>query len=110
MTACLAIASGAVAQSANKAAKTPGPSAQMMAPMKQGMTRLHSMKLSGDVDRDFALMMAEHHRMGVQMMEVYLKHADNQHLAAMAQTMSDRQRKETRDLEAWLEQHPAKSK
>ncbi len=49
----------------------------MMAPMKQ-------MKMSGDVDRDFAAMMTEHHRSAVVMAQIELKHGKVPELKKMS--------------------------
>jgi uncharacterized protein (DUF305 family) len=59
----------------------------MMEPMK-------NMKMSGDTDRDFAMMMAEHHMSGIRMAQVELKSGKNAELKRIARNIVDSQTKE----------------
>ena len=58
-----------------------------------------------DADRAFALKMIEHHRGGIAMSEVLMKHGDDAELKGMAQKTADMQRKEIAELQAWLDRH-----
>jgi uncharacterized protein (DUF305 family) len=63
----------------------------MMEPMPE-------MQASGDVDKDFATMMAAHHDMAIKMVDVELKSGKNAELKAMAQKMKEDQTKEKAEL------------
>ena len=57
-----------------------------------------SMPMSGDVDKDFATMMSMHHQQAIDMNAVLLKHSKNAELRALAQKMTDAQKKEIEQL------------
>jgi len=50
----------------------------MMAPMS-------GMQMSGDVDRDFAMLMAHHHQSGIDMAKMYASHGKNPAMLTLAQ-------------------------
>ena len=58
-----------------------------------------------DPDRAFAKMMIEHHRGGIAMSEVLMKHGDDAELKRMAQKTMEMQRKEIGELQGWLDRH-----
>lgn len=58
-----------------------------------------------DPDRAFALKMIEHHRGGIAMVDILLKHGDDAELKAMGRKTSDMQKKEIAELQAWLDRH-----
>ena len=72
------------------------PSAQLDRIMMGGMK--HDMKMSGDVDRDFAAMMIMHHQQAIDMADVEIKHGKHPELKAMAQKMKDQQKTEQEEL------------
>ena len=78
---------------------------QMMESMSQGMEKMKSMPMSGDTDKDFAMMMRMHHEQAVKMAEVELKNGKDAKLKQMAQKMIDAQRKEIKELDDWLAKH-----
>lgn len=82
--------------------------------MSQGSTEIHQsmersskkmsmMKMSGEVDRDFARVMADHHRAGVEMARIYAKYGKEQELVSMATKMIGQQEKEIEELERHAE-------
>ena len=73
-----------------------GPSGELHKIMMSGMK--HDMKMSGDVDRDFASMMIMHHQQAIDMADVEIKNGTNPDLKAMAQRMKDQQKKEQEEL------------
>lgn len=89
----------AVAQSANPASE------KLKSSMESGMRSMNGMKLSGDTDKDFAMMMKMHHQQAVEMAKVQLQQGKSAELKAMAQKMIDDQSKEISQLDAWLQQH-----
>jgi uncharacterized protein (DUF305 family) len=71
------------------------PSERMHAIMTQPMKS----KPTGDVDRDFAAMMAEHHRWAIDMAKIELEHGKNPELKKMAEDVVKAQSAEVEKLE-----------
>ena len=90
---------GALAQAANS------PSDKLKSSMESGMRSMQGMKLSGDTDKDFAMMMKMHHQQAIEMAKVEMQSGTSAQLKAMAQKMIDDQSKEIGELDAWLQQH-----
>lgn len=105
MAASLVVASAAQAQgsaSSSGATGTGGPSAQMHAQMMKGMQQMQSMQMSGDMDRDFAMMMRDHHKQGIEMARMQIEHGKDPKMREMAKkTMADQQ-KEVKEFDRWL--------
>lgn len=64
--------------------------------MEQGQKK--PMTMSGQVDRDFAMMMTMHHQQAIKMADVELTHGTHAELKALAQKMKDAQQKEIQQL------------
>ena len=71
------------------------PSMQLHAAMMD----MQGMKMTGDVDRDFAAMMAIHHRQAIRMAEIEIANGSNAKLKAMAEKMRKDQAAEIKKLE-----------
>ena len=71
------------------------PSMQLHAAMMD----MKGMTTTGDVDRDFAAMMAIHHRQALRMAEIEIAHGSNPTLKAMAEKMRKDQAAEIKQLE-----------
>ena len=56
------------------------------------------MRMTGDVDTDFAIMMSMHHQQAVKMVDVLLEHGDDAELKAMARKMKAAQQQEIKDM------------
>lgn len=56
------------------------------------------MKMSGNVDKDFAAMMTMHHRQAVRMADVLIKHGRSAELKAMARKMKAAQQAEIKQM------------
>lgn len=78
-----------------------------MAGMGEGSKQLHMammqghgmpMKMTGNVDTDFATMMTMHHQQAIKMSDVLLKHGKNAELRALAQKMKASQLEEIRKM------------
>lgn len=86
-----------------------------MAPGK-GMSMDHmdmdhkQMKMTGDQDYDFAMMMKMHHEKGIKMAQKELDKGKDPEMRAAAQKIIDAQKKEIADFEKWLTEHPQKAK
>lgn len=70
--------------------------------MNDMMGKGGSMSRSGNIDKDFAIMMANHHQEGVAMAKLQLKHGMDSGLKRMAQKMITDQQKEITQFEQWL--------
>lgn len=70
--------------------------------MNEMMSMMQSMKMSGDVDKDFATMMMHHHEHGIAMAKMEVKHGMSDELKKMAQKSIDDQQKDNKELQAWL--------
>lgn len=66
--------------------------------MMEGMKSSKEMKMTGDVDKDFATMMIDHHRQAIAMAKIEVAKGANPELKAMAQKMIDQQQKEIGEL------------
>lgn len=55
--------------------------------MHAAMTKPMQSKVTGDVDRDFAAMMAEHHAWAIEMAKIELEHGKDPELRKMAQNV-----------------------
>ena len=79
--------------------KMQGSPSQMMHTCMDKMSHnMASMKMTGDTDHDFAMMMAEHHQGAIQMAEIEVKSGKDSHLKSMAKMMIEAQKKERAQL------------
>ena len=79
-----------------------GASMEMHKSMMQGMKEMQSMKPSGNMDQDFAMMMRHHHAKGIEMAQHELKHGKDPKMREMAQKIVDNQKKEIAEFDQWL--------
>jgi len=79
---------------AGQSATSSSPSHMMHTAMSKMSKNMATMKMTGDTDKDFAVMMAEHHLGAIQMAEIEVKHGKNAELRAMAKKMIAMQKKE----------------
>jgi uncharacterized protein (DUF305 family) len=102
----------AVAQGASSPMAKPmtamdsGPSKELQAAMMSGMDPMKSMTMSGDVDKDFAMMMKLHHQQAIAMAKPEAEHGKSPEMKAMARKVIKDQTKEIAQLDAWLKKHP----
>ena len=82
-----------------------GGRSSMMESMKKGMTDMQAMPMSGDVDKDFAMMMRMHHQQALEMGAMELKDGKDAKMKQMARKIIDAQRKEIKEFDAWLAKH-----
>ena len=88
----------AIAVAAHEPATKPmanNPSMQLHAAMMD----MQGMQMTGDVDRDFASMMAVHHRQAIRMAEIETANGSNPKLKALAEKMRKDQAAEIKQLE-----------
>ena len=73
------------------------------ASMKTMMKNMEGMKMSGDTDKDFAMMMMKmHHQGAIDMARIELKNGKDEKLQKMAKKMIEAQQKEIKELDQWL--------
>lgn len=97
----------AAAQPAAKDAMAPGmpgmgASGGMNESMMGMMKNMESMKMTGDTDRDFAMMMKMHHQGAIDMAEMQLKNGKDPKMRAMAKRIIEDQKKEIKEFDQWL--------
>lgn len=82
--------------------KGAGVSDDMKQSMMTNMDSMQKMQMSGDTDKDFAVMMKMHHQQGVEMAKMELAHGKSPVMKAMARQIIAAQKKEIAQLEQWL--------
>lgn len=101
--AIFAFATHSFAQMPHKDASSQGSgSHQMMQSMTKGMDQMKNMPMTGDVDKDFAMMMRVHHQQAVEMSQVELKNGKDPKMKAMARKIIEAQRKEIKEFDYLL--------
>lgn len=80
-------------------------SASMKEAMASGMEAMQKMSMSGDTDKDFAMMMRMHHQQALQMAETELKHGKSPAMKAMAKRIVLAQKNEIAAFDRWLANH-----
>ena len=79
-----------------------GGSHDMMDSMKTGMESMQNMEMSGDVDKDFAMMMKMHHQQALDMAKMEIAHGKSPEMKAMAKKIMSAQKKEIAQFDKWL--------
>ena len=74
----------------------------MQAMMKDNSDKMASLKMTGDVDVDFAMMMRVHHRGAIKMAEAELRDGQNAQMRKMAKDMIAAQKNEIAHFEKFL--------
>jgi len=69
------------------------------------MKNIDSMKMTGDMDRDFATMMKIHHQGAIDMAQTELKSGKDAKMRAMAKRIIEAQQKEIKEFDQWLGKH-----
>ena len=74
----------------------------MKAAMTMGMDGMQKMPMSGDIDKDFAMMMKLHHQQAVNMAEMELAQGKSSEMKAMAKQIIAAQKREIAQFDRWL--------
>jgi uncharacterized protein (DUF305 family) len=85
-----------------QSAPTEQTSPSMHQAMKSGMEKMQALQMTGNTDKDFAMMMRMHHQQAVEMARAEVQHGKSPELKAMAQKMITDQQKEIAQLDQWL--------
>lgn len=99
-------ASGAMGKPMLSGMASDGASKEMQSSMMSGMEKMKDMKLSGDTDKDFAMMMKMHHQQALEMAKPEVDHGKSPELKAVARKIIKDQTKEIAHLDAWMKKHP----
>lgn len=75
---------------------------ELSAAMKMMMDTMMNMSISGNTDKDFAMMMIAHHQTAVTMAKDEISHGKHSQLKKMAQKIISDQTKEINDFNNWL--------
>jgi len=81
----------------------------MMKSMQSGMSQMMSMKMSGDPDHDFAMMLKMHHQSAVQMSDMEIKQGKNAQVKALAGKIKTANQAEIKELTQFLSNHKPQS-
>ena len=79
-----------------------GGSHDMKQSMMTGMDSMQKMQMSGNVDKDFAMMMKMHHQQGVEMAKMQLAQGKSAEMKAMASRIIATQNIEIAQFDGWL--------
>ena len=66
------------------------------------MAKMDNIKMSGNADKDFVMIMIPHHEGAITMAENQISHGKNFELKEMAQKMIKDQSNEISEFKAWL--------
>ena len=77
-------------------------SADMKKSMMMDMDSMQKMQMSGDTDKDFAVMMKMHHQQAVNMAEMELAQGKSPAMKTMAKKIIAAQKKEIAQFDQWL--------
>ncbi len=77
--------------------------------MRKSMDNMHekagAMKMSGNADHDFAMMMRVHHQGALDMAQVQLDQGKDPAMRAMAKKIIVAQKREIAEFDRWLARH-----
>jgi uncharacterized protein (DUF305 family) len=68
--------------------------------MSKMMQKMKSMKMTGDADHDFAMMMAEHHQGAIDAAQIVIKSGKDAKIKSLAKSILDKQPQEQKELRA----------
>ncbi|HEV8081230.1 MAG TPA: DUF305 domain-containing protein [Chitinophagaceae bacterium] len=75
---------------------------ELMDIMNKTMEKMKGMKMTGDEDKDFVMMMIPHHQSAVDMAENEISHGKHVEMKKFAQNVIDGQSKEIKEFNEWL--------
>ena len=74
----------------------------MKSSMMMGMEGMQKMQMTGDTDKDFAMMMKMHHQQALNMAEMQLANGKSAEMKAMAKQIIVSQKKEIAQFDKWM--------
>lgn len=106
--ACLLSVPAFAQQSGHSTNPSGMPSMQMHKVMQDSNEKSMSMKMTGNVDHDFMMMMRHHHAAGIAMAEFQVANGKDKEMINMAKKIIKDQKREIKELDAWNNKHPMK--
>lgn len=79
-----------------------GEESDLSSALKMEMTTMSSMQMTGNTDKDYAMMMKAHHEDAIKMSKAEIDHGHHAELKKMAQKMMDDDTKEVKEFERFL--------
>ena len=73
--------------------------------MESMQQQMGSMRITGDADHDFAMMMRMHHQGAIKMAEDEFANSKDAQMRKMAKNIITAQKKEIAELDSWLTRH-----
>jgi uncharacterized protein (DUF305 family) len=83
-------------------------SMKMHMTMQASQKKMNDMEMSGDTDRDFAMMMRAHHQAGIDMAKAEVASGKDATMVSEAKKIIASQQKDIEKFDAWLQKHPKK--
>lgn len=83
-------------------------SMKMHMTMQENQKKMNDMQMSGDTDRDFAMMMRAHHQAGVDMAKAEVDSGKNPEMIKEAKKIIASQQKDIQKFDTWLQKHSGK--
>ena len=80
-------------------------SSEMNTAMEDMESKMKNMKMTGNLDHDFATMMIDHHQGAIDMAEVEKKHGKMQDVKTLAEKIITDSQKDISELKTWLSSH-----
>ena len=77
----------------------------LMKSMQSGMNQMMSMKMTGDPDHDFAMMLKTHHQGAIEMADLEMKQGKDAKTKALATRIKATNQKEIKELDQFLSSH-----
>lgn len=84
-------------------------SSAMMKAMQSGMNQMMSMKMTGDPDHDFAMMLKMHHQSAVNMSDMEIRQGKNAQVKALAGKIKTANQAEIKELTQFISSHKPQS-
>lgn len=73
--------------------------------MDQMEAKMKNMKMSSNVDHDFATMMIDHHQGAIDLADIEIEHGKNPDTKSLAEKIKSDSQKDISDLKSWLSNH-----
>jgi uncharacterized protein (DUF305 family) len=93
------------AHAANAKADKSGFISEIKQVMNEMESRMRDMKMTNNLDHDFATMMIPHHESAIDMADAVIKHGKDQEIKSLAEKIKADSQKEIGELKDWLSQH-----
>ena len=81
---------------------------KMRKPMDDMNKKMGQMKMTGDIDHDFVVMMKLHHQGAIEMAQVEIDTGKDAKMIKVAKNIITAQTKEIAEFDNWLKKHPMK--